>query len=611
MGNVKMKQYHLYRFRQLTNNNSQPQLNGGVLMRNTQKTLKVLALLLPAFFLLFVLSSGCETEKEVIKEVPVEVIDTVFVEIISVDSIYANPDSITEGGSITLTAQVSTVEPTGTVAFAWFAAAGTLSDATGDTVTWKAPDDPGVYAVTVHATDGEFIGLGSRMIGVGMYAPTETPYYLGDMACAGCHAGKHDEWAETGHAHAWETLQNSGNPQPFCNPCHTVGYEPDPNTGNSGYDEAPIEKFENVQCENCHGAASDHVENVDPTLITVSYDVQTCGKCHDGTHHPFLTEWLTSPHNFDNIRTGSCEGCHEGVAASIRLSGESAAHPLDQFYGSGTITERPDTTEAPLQPHVCQTCHDPHSDENPGQLRTVADVPLVEANGESPVVTAGGVGKLCMHCHHARRGPESQIANGYAHFGPHANPQGDILSAKSASHGVAAPDYPWPGPSHLLVQNSCKTCHLSTVEFGGGPGGAAVVGHEFIPKPEACVNCHGPITSFEDIPAAADFDGNGVIEGLQIEVDGLLHLLEEALLADGLDTTGVGFDGALGDTLRSSVRQRTAGYNLVYVEDDKSRGIHNPDYVVQLLQQSIDYLGSTLPENAKIIEGDNEAVKNW
>jgi hypothetical protein len=243
-------------------------------------------------------------------------------------------------------------------------------------------------------------------------------------------------------------------------------------------------------------------------------------------------------------------------------------------------------------------------------MRTVDDVPLVTANGESPVIAEGGVGKLCMHCHHARRGPESQIANGYAHFGPHANPQADMMAGKSASHGVA-PGYEWATPSHLLVQNSCKTCHLPTAEYGAGPGGAAATGHEFIPKVEACEPCHGVIASFRDIPASGDFDGNGTTEGLQDEVEGLLHLLEEALVADGLDTTGVGTLGALGDTLRSTVTQRTAGYNFAFVEDDKSLGIHNPDYAVQLLQQSYFYLTGSLPANATIVERSNMAVRNW
>jgi hypothetical protein len=97
--------------------------------------------------------------------------------------------------------------------------------------------------------------------------------------------------------------------------------------------------------------------------------------------------------------------------------------------------------------------------------------------------------------------------------------------------------------------------------------------------------------------AVADFDGNGQIQGIQTEVDGLLELLEEALIADGLaidDTTDI--FGALGDITKSTVKQRTAGYNLAFVEEDKSHGVHNPDYAIQLLQQSYKHLtGNDVP----------------
>jgi hypothetical protein len=243
-------------------------------------------------------------------------------------------------------------------------------------------------------------------------------------------------------------------------------------------------------------------------------------------------------------------------------------------------------------------------------MRTVADIPLVTANSESPIISDGGVGKLCMHCHHARRGPDDQIIEGYSRFGPHHSPQADMMAGKSAYHGVA-PGFAWASPSHLLVQNSCKTCHLPTAEFGAGPGGAAATGHEFIPKVEACEPCHGVIASFRDIPASGDFDGNGQVEGLQDEIEGLLLRLEEALIADGLDTTGVGLAGALGDTSISTFTQREAGYNLIFVEEDQSLGIHNPDYAVQLLQQSYLHLTGTLPKNAETVKSDNEVVMNW
>jgi len=261
-----------------------------------------------------------------------------------------------------------------------------------------------------------------------------------------------------------------------------------------------------------------------------------------------------------------------------------------------------------LQPNVCETCHDPHSVDNQKQLRTIANVPLVTANGESPVITEGGSVKLCVHCYHARRNAESQIEKGYGHFGPHANPQADMAKGKSGYHGVADTNFPWTGPSHLLVQNSCKTCRLDMQEFHGT---TAITGHKFPPTVIACRGCHGPINSFDDIPARDDFAGNDLVEGVQTEVHGLIELLQDALIEDGLDTTGVGFEGALGDTTISTYKQREAGWNLVFVEDDKSSGVRNPEYAVQLLQQSIQYLTGNPVPNAIMVHEENQVVGHW
>jgi len=49
----------------------------------------------------------------------------------------------------------------------WHAEEGELSEEVGDTVTWKAPDDKGLYQVSVHASDGDYIGIGVRNFGWG------------------------------------------------------------------------------------------------------------------------------------------------------------------------------------------------------------------------------------------------------------------------------------------------------------------------------------------------------------------------------------------------------------------------------------------------------------
>jgi hypothetical protein len=570
-----------------------------------------------SLFLFFALFTGCE--KEVEKIVTRTVRDTVEVPVmlVTVDAINANPDSIAQGGSITLTATVTKDASVGDITLSWFADAGTLDKTQGDTVTWKSPDDEGTYKVSVHASDGTNIGTGSRLIGVGMYAATVEPYHVGYEACV-CHSATQGTWAETGHADAWASLQESGHPASYCEPCHTVTDFP-AIPGNAGYDDAPIEKFENVQCESCHGPASAHPANSGGGTINVNYDAESCGECHDGTHHPYLSEWKQSPHSFDPLTSshgaginGGCQGCHEGVGAAERLADEAG---LSTFYGGAPYGSPPrDTTEIGLEPIACATCHDPHDEKNPGQVRTTANVPLVTANGESPVIDIGGTGKLCMHCHHARRGPESQIQDGYDHFGPHANPQADMLAGKSAYHAVAAVDFEWADPSHLKVQNSCKTCHLNMIEYGV-VADSAVTGHEFLPKVEACASCHGVISSFRDIKALDDFDGNGVIEGVQDEVEGLMTILEDALVdsfaARGIIITGEELPDSLGSLTATSLLMREAGYNYVFVLDDKSLGIHNPDYCVQLLQQSILHLTGSLPSNSAIVRKDVQVTAVW
>jgi hypothetical protein len=564
--------------------------------------------------LLFLFLSSCERDEKIVE---ITVRDTLFAVI--VQSVDANPDSIAIGGTITFTAQISALSNVGDINLTWKATGGTFSSTTGDTVSWKAPEAPGTYVITVLADDGQYSGVGTRNIGVGMYAATADVFYVGGQVCANCHSNPQaNDWAETAHAHAWQTLMESGHPRPTCNKCHTVDFEEV--VGNAGYDDVPTAMFEDVQCESCHGPGSQHIAS--PTTegsILVSYDSETtCGTCHEGTHHPFLSEWKESAHAQapGHATSASCTGCHEGVASAIRLSGD-----LSVFYGSGSTPTRPPVEEVPLSAIGCATCHDPHNADNPGQLRTVADVPLTSANGESPVISEGGTGKLCMHCHHARRGPDSQIASGYGHFGPHGSPQADLLAGKTGFHGVADGGFEWADASHLYVQNSCKTCHVNMIEYDGV---TAVKGHTYEPTTAACTNCHGTINEFEDIMALGDFDGNTNIEGVQLEVRGLLELIASALIdsftAHGITTTNWDADSlaheigvvehviAAGDTLVVPQQWRAAGWNWIFILDDKSDGIHNPDYTVQLLQQSYRYLTGIEIQGATMVQGRNKAV---
>jgi len=560
-------------------------------------------------------------EKEVTKEVPVYPVIQVQVVSGSTSTI----DSVSQGSNLVLTATVTT-ESAGPFTYRWYASGGEFHESDADTVTWKAPDEDGPYTVGVTVTDGQSAGVGTANIGVGMYAPTVSPYFVGNEACSGCHAasGIYAGWESTGHADAWATLQESGHPASYCEPCHSVQ---DTIFGNSGYDEAAIAKFENVQCENCHGPASNHTASMNAADITIDYTADNCGKCHEGSHHPYLSEWEQSVHaaapESHGAESSSCQGCHEGVAAVIRLNGD-----LSSWYGSGAVA-RPDTSEYPIAAITCQVCHSAHDATNPGQIRTVADVQLGPSNGTDPIITDGGVGKLCMQCHHARHTGDEHVPNGDNRFGPHHSPQADLAAGATGYHGVAPANFVWAQPSHLNVQNSCKTCHINMAEFNGT---TAVTGHSFEPTVEACENCHGVISSFDEIMALDDFDGDGSVEGLQDEVAGLIHAVDKelynvssaVLLAAGVDTTdfyGDIFDKdmvyyayngtVVVDSVVVPMEWRAVGWNMVFVEDDGSHGIHNPDYAVQLLQQSYQYLTGTDLPNAFILREEGAVAAQW
>ena len=104
-----------------------------------------------------------------------------------------------------------------------------------------------------------------------------------------------------------------------------------------------------------------------------------------------------------------------------------------------------------------------------------------------------------------------------------------------------------------------------------------------VDKVDVCMQCHGPIASF-DFPVE-DYDGNGIIEGVQTEVQHLMDRLSTLLP----NTNGV-VDGVVKSpsvTTNWAPAYLKAAYNWQFVNNDGSKGIHNIPYTVGLLKASI------------------------
>ncbi len=469
------------------------------------------------------------------------------------------------------------------------------------------PDVEGTYVIEF--SDGDSVA--SVTLNAGTYMGIE------DGQCGLCHANKKTEWEGTGHYSLFERALN-GQASPyyasFCISCHTTGY--DTSANNNGFDDREFVfpdtlypgvfdtmlvkypdamKLARIQCESCHGPGSDHFGNTSDSRMVKTLAAGNCAWCHDsGTHHVYPYQWDVSRHANPRYaayagRRAGCAPCHSGAG-------------FVEFVENG---KQPLSEAPPVTAITCAVCHDPHSDENPHQLRTV-EVTL----GNGMEVQGGGVGKLCMNCHKSRRNAAEYTGPNFRYskyFGPHHGPQADVLiGTNAATFGKNL-----PSSAHFsAIEDACVGCHMKEGHVDEAGNVILVGSHTFsmtTPDGEdnvsACEDCHGNIgESFADkkfyMNGVADHDGDGVEEGLQDEVEGLLEAL--ALMLPPVDTASVDVSGKYIYTLT----EIKAAYNYFLIEDDRSKGIHNPAFVVSLLQTSI----QALENNA--VEGEIVAIED-
>ncbi len=479
------------------------------------------------------------------------------------------------------------------------------------------PDVVGLYLVTATVTtDVEDIVLtqwftAAEYVGVGkLVSNGEDGMSIesaGPGQCAVCHADKAGDWIETNHAGALTRKIDGigvGFFAEFCIECHSTGYNGAPTADNHGFDDVQddtgwtfpetlepgnwdlmpqeLKNAANIQCESCHGPGGEHFSTAGDLTIfnppSVSLSAGDCGQCHDAlSHHIKVQEWEGSQHSIatrypTGERRESCVRCHSGAGFVDFVDG------TDKY---GTIYEA----------ITCSTCHDPHDATNPHQLRKIDDVTLMD--GET-VITKGGYGKLCMNCHISRRDADTYVLGTSGHFGPHLGPQTDMLvGANAIEYGKEI-----GSSGHInAVANGCPTCHMQAtgeediihLKAGGHTfkpswdGGTPDDHSDDVDMTAACAVCHGEVEDFNF--KQEDFNGDGFVEGIREEIEGMLHELAMQLPPIGEPTVS---GNVQADT--HTLAQKKAVYNYLFVEEDGSHGVHNLSYAVGILQASLEDL---------------------
>jgi predicted CXXCH cytochrome family protein len=264
--------------------------------------------------------------------------------------------------------------------------------------------------------------------------------------CGNCHVTQHNQWSQTAHANAFGAAANLAPAQAeVCAVCHGVSHLGNDATTPGGWPATRHARFQDVQCESCHGPGEAHARNPDGGTATAMLarinagpDMNgTCMECHSGFHHPYVEEWALSGHGTVVAAPAgnpACSGCHEAKAV------------LRAF---GVLSDFVERNEAGHIAITCAVCHDPHRNVHEGQLRYSIRVPDEEQN-------------LCMRCHHKRGGPEFTAQN----RGPHS-PEGPMLLGEA---GWWPPNMPiQPGERIVGTHGSqanprmCAGCHMHQV----------------------------------------------------------------------------------------------------------------------------------------------------
>jgi hypothetical protein len=188
-----------------------------------------------------------------------------------------------------------------------------------------------------------------------------------------------------------------------------------------------------------------------------------------------------------------------------------------------------------------------------------------------------GTGNLCVNCHQSRRAEPNVTNPGETfeitstHYGPHHGAQGNVLNGAGFAEIAGDIAYPAPGSAtHMEV--GCTGCHMGEYDADAAAGG-----HTYWPTLGSCTECHG---------ALEDFDYNGA----QTEVEELLVELRDILVANGV-LEWVEEDEAYEPVVGTyPMAQAQAFFNWVGLEEDRSLGVHNPNYVMALLKNSIQAL---------------------
>jgi hypothetical protein len=526
------------------------------------------------------------------------------------------------------------------------------------------PDSIGTYVISMTATTslgtalpgtitikaGKFVGTG-----ITVAATNGVP-----NSCA-CHQGilaqPFKDLLSTNHSQAVKRKLNdpAGHFGLSCMSCHSIGYDGVTTSNNSGFDDLaagidstykkwfpPIHPngpgtFDSlaannpnlmaragIQCENCHGPASEHVKTGEVAKLDATLSSNVCQPCHySSDRHGIGYQWASSAHATSTYEGSqlqytdrfTCARCHTSQGYINEVIGGKPQPAV-----TGKLLVYPDP-----MPVGCTTCHDPHTNNTP-----VKD-PVTGAF-TYPQLRAQKIEQVCTGCHITRlssRGGLHTSHQGSMLLGANATPMTlDKVEAYRLNStimennvgiwgGWELPGYAYDNSSHSEIPELCVTCHMAkSPTYIANENSGFTIGDSLMTKlgrhtfmvaydapngttilnPTGCTECHGTVTiDYVDLTQAKTAALLSTLYTLLPKRDSAITLSSGYTNGTPISPVDITAWQNSPNTPASAKRklttvERAAAYNFIFVMNDKSGGVHNFNYTKELLSSSIEQL---------------------
>ena len=371
-----------------------------------------------------------------------------------------------------------------------------------------------------------------------------------------------------------------------------------------------------VGVKNADGTYSKHIYGTNTTFADGSLNSNRafCSQCHSQEGYIDTKQYgKPNPRGYDNYNSISCEGCHGTIHRSLNFAVDGNDFGLRNIAAvpqkiNPAFTLNASPTGGVSSANTCIGCHQARPDSNGYYKRPVIEMGEKDPTG-AVVITNSASGPLY------RFWSQRKLADAIAPYpagttyykiysntgtSAHASEQGDLwMGINGIDIEGTTTHLPAAKTAKHYTSASCVKCHMDTPKTGTVNTGS----HTMILAYNVCTSCNtNPETVLATFHAKYDAELEKLRLALSAKSAYFATSSSGAISVKGIDTaTGLPFPTTPGSGTTDPTlwyKNRTdfplkyaqAYWNYNLVKGDEGKGVHNPLYVMALIQNSIEAL---------------------